>query len=270
MQIDTLINRSRQEGVTDPDNLPFFLEPNITTLGAVLLVHGFTASPWEMRTAASSLRQSGFACLTIRLPGHGTSAEDLAGKTMEMWQEEVRHGIQLLKEHYPRVYGMGMSSGGLLLLDPAARGELHGLALLSPYLSLGHWLAPLSGLLRFLIRYQHRELSAEATRHYYADRPVAGIYQLRRVIRRAKQLLPNVKVPTLVLSAQGDQTIAHESAWELYCLLGCKAKSYHQYGPNVPHVLTTADNPHLEDTLARISGFLLGLESGYKGFQPGS
>jgi len=75
-------------------------------------------------------------------------------------------------------------------------------------------------------------------------------------------------VPTIVLSAQGDQTIAHKSAWELYRLLGSKAKSFHQYGPNVPHVLTTADNPHLEDTLARISGFLIGLESGHKARQP--
>jgi len=264
MQIDSLLARSRQDGVTNSDNLPFFLKPDHPTQSAVLLVHGFTASPWEMRSAASSLQQSGFACLAIRLPGHGINAEDLAKKTMEMWLEEVRTGTQLLKKDYPRVYGVGMSSGGLLLLESAAQGDLQGIALLSPYLSLGHWLAPLTGLLRFFIRYQHRELSAEAARHYYADRPVAGIYQLRRVISRAKQLLPNIRVPTLVISARGDRTIAHKSAWKLYRLLGCKAKTFYLYGPNVPHVLTTADNPCLEDTLARISGFLTSLEAGYK------
>jgi len=268
MEINELLDRAHRDGVADDDNLPFLLEPEQPGEGAVLLVHGFTASPWEMRTAATSLRQSGFTCLAIRLPGHGTTAADLAEKSMEMWQAEIARGIRLLKRHYTRVYGMGMSSGGLLLLEPAARGELDGVALLSPYLSLGHWLAPFTGLLRYVIRFQHREISAEAARHYYADRPIAGIYQLRRVIRKAKMLLPKVKVPTIVLSAQGDQTIAHKSAWELYRLLGSKAKSFHQYGPNVPHVLTTADNPHLEDTLARISGFLIGLESGHKARQP--
>jgi carboxylesterase len=139
---------------------------------------------------------------------------------------------------------------------------------LSPYLNLGHWLAPWTGLLRHFIRFQRREIATAAKRYYYADRPIAGIYQLCRVIRKAKQWLPKIHIPAIVMSAQGDQTISPKSAWTLYRLLGSKAKSFHQYGADVPHVLTTVDNPHLEDTLARISGFFTGLESGYKANSP--
>jgi carboxylesterase len=268
MNIDELLDQARHDGVTDEDNLPFLLEPEGRAEAAVLLVHGFTASPWEMRSAAASLQQAGFTCLAIRLPGHGTTAEDLRQKTLEMWQAETCRGVRLLKQHFPRVYGMGMSSGGLLLLEPAARGDLQGIALLSPYLNLGHWLAPWTGLLRHFIRFQRREIATAAKRYYYADRPIAGIYQLCRVIRKAKQWLPKIHIPAIVMSAQGDQTISPKSAWTLYRLLGSKAKSFHQYGADVPHVLTTVDNPHLEDTLARISGFFTGLESGYKANSP--
>lgn len=263
MRIDDLLRQSRQAGVAE-ENLPFLLEPKQPADAAVLLVHGFTASPWEMREVARSLCQCGLSCLAIRLPGHGTSVEELSRQTLEDWQQAVQDAGRLLRQHYPRIYGIGMSTGGLLLLDLAARETLHGLILLSPYLDLGHWLAPLSGLLRHVIRFQQRQIPEPARRYYYSKRPLAGIYQLRRLIRRVRRLLPAIKTPTLVLSAQGDQTINPESARELYQLLGSPAKSFYQYGPDVPHVLSTLSNPRLEDTLARVSGFLTGLEAARK------
>lgn len=267
MQIDELIRQSRQAGVAE-ENLPFLLEPDQPTDAAVLLVHGFTASPWEMREVAQSLCQCGLSCLAIRLPGHGTSAEDLSRQPLESWQQAVREGHHLLGQAYSRLYGLGMSTGGLLLLELAAREKLQGLVLLSPYLELGHRLAPLSGLLRYVIRYQKRKIPDSARRYYYDKRPVAGIYQLRRLIRQARQQLPKIKIPTLVLSAQGDQTINVASTRELYQLLGSTAKSFYQYGLDVPHVLSTVNNPRLEDTLARISGFLIGLEAARKAAPP--
>src|SRR5512139_3475104 len=62
--------RARADRVGDDDNLPFYLAP-AATAAAVLLVHGFSATPWEMRPLAEDLMTRGFACLAVRLPGHG-------------------------------------------------------------------------------------------------------------------------------------------------------------------------------------------------------
>ena len=45
---------------------------------AALLVHGFTGTPWEMAPLAHRLASDGIMSVAVRLPGHGTSPEDLA------------------------------------------------------------------------------------------------------------------------------------------------------------------------------------------------
>ena len=97
---------SRARGVNDPDNLPFMLFPEGAKT-AVLLVHGFTATPWEMRPLGETLAASGIASLAVCLPGHGTSPEDLSGRRWEEWLEAVDEGYQLLGRDFQSVYGMG-------------------------------------------------------------------------------------------------------------------------------------------------------------------
>ncbi len=69
-------------------------------------------------------------------------------------------------------------------------------------------------------------------------------------------MLPALKTPTLILAAQGDQTVAPGTGRNLYEKLGGSENQFHFYGPEVPHVLSTAENPMLEDCLQRISAFL--------------
>jgi alpha-beta hydrolase superfamily lysophospholipase len=128
-------------GVTDPGNLPFMLRPQEAKT-VVLLVHGFTGTPWEMRPLGDFLAAAGIASLAVRLPGHGTTPEDLAGRRWQEWLRSVEHGYQVLSEEFPSVFGMGMSTGCLLLLAAAASKRFNGLVLFSPYLRILHKLAP--------------------------------------------------------------------------------------------------------------------------------
>ena len=106
--------RARDEHVAEAGNLPFFTAPP-RARAAALLVHGFTASPWEMRPVASDLEQRGYACLAVRLPGHGTTPGDLARRRWEEWDAAVTQAFDLLAERFGRVYGVGLSTGALLL-----------------------------------------------------------------------------------------------------------------------------------------------------------
>ena len=124
-----LRRNSRKQGVSDQDNLPFMLcPPGAKT--AVLLIHGFTATPWEMRPLADFLADAGIASLAVRLPGHGTSPEDLAVRRWEEWRNATIEGYQILSKDFQTVYGMGMSTGCLLLLSIAEVKPLNGLVLI--------------------------------------------------------------------------------------------------------------------------------------------
>ena len=253
---------AHREGVTSSDDLPFFCQPAGAATAAVLLVHGFAATPWEMRDLAEHLAKCGFASLAVRLPGHGTTPEDLAGRRWEEWRDVVINGLDLLTGHFARVYGVGQSTGSLLLLAAARQRRPQGVILLSPYLRLRHRLAPHAGWLRYLYPYQNKPARGTAARHYYARRPLAGVHQINRLLRALEPRLGEIKVPVLAIHGAGDQTVDIASGRRLIDRLGSKVRVYERLGPEAPHVLTGSDNPHREVVFELASTFLDELERG--------
>jgi carboxylesterase len=231
------------------DNRPFLLEPHLPVKGAVLLVHGFTATPWEMRDFGEALADAGFLALGICLPGHGTTPSDLVDRRCEEWLAEVERGYQTLAERRLPVYGVGMSTGAMLLLLLASQKPFASLALLSPFLRLRHRLAPLVGLLRYVKRYQYRRLPENLLPYYYPKRPLNGIYQICRLIRKVRRRLGQITTPALIFSADGDRTVDAASARTLFEQLGSPEKTLHQFGREVSHALATKENPHWRETV---------------------
>lgn len=253
------LNRARSAGVRD-DDLPFFTAPDGAS-AAVLLVHGFAATPWEMRPLATYLETRGFACLAVCLPGHGTTPEDLAGRRWEEWLDAAIRGHDLLAARFPRVFAVGLSTGSLLLLALVRQRSPAGLVLLSPYLRLRHRLAPFAGWLRYLKPYQHRPLTGEEAKHHYVRRPLAGVHQINRLVREISPHLGEVTLPVLAIHGEGDQTIDIDSGRRLVEQIGSSVKVYERLGPEAPHVLTGAENPLQEAVFDLIGKFLRELEA---------
>ncbi|SDL25677.1 carboxylesterase [Geoalkalibacter ferrihydriticus] len=256
--IESEIARARADGCTRQENLPFVLGDGAAR-NAVLLVHGFSGSPWEMRPLGTYLAGRGFLVYGLRLPGHGTTPEDLAGKTMEEWLETVAAGLRRLFATGTSVSGVGQSTGALLLLLAALEQAPAGMVLLSPFLQVRHRLAPAAGILRFFKTYQNTSVTPQNLPFYYDRRPVEGMHQINRITRCLRRRLKQIKSPTLIVSAQGDRTILVPSAMRLYQELGSAHKEYHLFGPEAPHVLTTPDNPRQGETLTLTASFLAGL-----------
>lgn len=246
--------QARAEGVTDPGNLPFLLMPE-QSRAAVLLVHGFTGTPWEMRLLAEHLAAQGLASYAVRLPGHGTSAEDLAGRRLEEWQATVAAGQELLEREFRTVFGAGMSTGCLLLLDRAVTHPFDGLAFFSPYLRVRHRLAPYAGWLKWILPYHDKGGPPETGNRYYARRPVAGVHQINRLIRKVRTGLPAVRCPVLAYNGEGDETVDIGSVHALMERLGSTFRIHETFGPEVPHVLTREENPHRESMFAQAAAF---------------
>lgn len=246
---------ARDEGVELAANLPFHLPAAPPRRGGLLLVHGFSATPREVRQTAEELAALGWESLGIRLPGHGTTSEDLAHRQLEEWETEVAAGFELLATSGAPVV-LGVSTGALLLVQLAAQRPVAGLILLSPFLRLRHRLAPWAGLLRYLQSYQEVAVPPGLERYYYRRRPLAAVDQLNRLLRRLPALLPRVTAPVLIVNGQGDRTIDLGSVAELVANIGSQNRTVRMLGPQVPHVLITEENPLRSEVLELIQNFL--------------
>ena len=247
---------AHKEGVSHPENLPFFLSPENPNGQAVLLIHGFTASPREMLPLGRILQKHNFTVYGVRLPGHGTSPEDLSTRRASEWQTNVKHSYQSLVKMDFEISVAGLSTGALLALNLALQHPLDKLILLSPFLQLQHFLAPFAGLLSYLIPYQNRDISESERPFYYQQRPLRGIAQINRLSRQLRGKLSLITTPSLILTSTGDATIAEGTAAKIHQQLGSNQKQFHCYGNEVPHVLTTAENPLQQDVLQRCINFL--------------
>ncbi len=250
------VERAQQAGVTHPENLPFLFEPQQTNGHSVLLVHGFGASPYEMRPVGESLCQSGYLTLGARLEGHGTSPEDLVNCRWQDWLASIMRSYEILEERGLPIALIGQSTGALLSLVLADRQKISRQILLSPLLKLRHPLAGLAGWLKYLIPFQQRQLANPQCHHYYERRPLAGIEQIGLLRDEVEPILARLVVPTLLLAAAGDRTVAPGSGRELFLKLGSRSKKFHRFGAEVPHVLSTDENPRFDETCRLIEDFL--------------
>lgn len=254
----------REEGrrleVADADNLPFYYRPTGAT-SAALLVHGFTATPWEMRPLAEFLADAGIASLAVRLPGHGTTLKDLAVRRWEEWADCIEDGYSLLNQDFKAIYGIGMSTGCLLLLKVARKLDLNGLVLFSPYLRMLHKMAPFAGLLRWVKPYQVKKIEENLQHRYYNRRPLASIHQINKLIKSVREDLPSITCPALAFNGEGDQTVDVGSSHGLMAALSSRVKIHEMYGPDVPHVLTREENPCRWSMFAQASRFIQEIEA---------
>jgi len=100
----------------------------------VLLSHGFTGSPYSMKPWGRYLADRGYAVTVPRLPGHGTSWQQLNVTTWADWYGELARAFDTLRKENDAVVVGGLSMGGALVLQLAARhdADISGVVLVNP------------------------------------------------------------------------------------------------------------------------------------------
>jgi len=100
----------------------------------VLVVHGFTGSPASVRPWAMELGAQGWTMRVPRLPGHGTTWQEMNLTTWQDWYAEAERNLHELTERCSQVFVMGLSMGGTLTLRLAEEhgDEIRGIALVNP------------------------------------------------------------------------------------------------------------------------------------------
>lgn len=210
----------------------------------VLLIHGLTGTPTEMRFVGKRLASAGYTVYGMQLAGHCGTESDLLGTGWRDWYDSVEAAYHRLTERCDRIFVGGLSMGALLALHLAAnlqRRTLAGLALYSTTIWYDGWntnrfrfLLPLVLRLPFGQRYSFWEeppygIKDERLRQVVVARMLNGdsaggglpvvrgqsISELHRLIRRVKRELHAVDTPALILHASEDDMTSVRSNADL-------------------------------------------------------
>jgi carboxylesterase len=107
----------------------------------VLLCHGFTGNPSSLRPWAEHLAAAGHTVRLPRLPGHGTTWQEMGKTRWTDWYGEVEQAFTELRGRSRVLVAAGLSMGGALALRLAqvyGGGEtgVNGLVLVNPAVKL--------------------------------------------------------------------------------------------------------------------------------------
>ncbi len=211
------------------DPSPFFLEGGPV---GVLLIHGFTGSPPEMRLIGDYLHRQGFTVSGPLLPGHGATVEEMNRCRWTDWTGHAEQALAELKDRCETVFVGGLSMGSLLTLYLAAHHpELPGAVLYSPAVIVADRLIYLTPFLKYLIPTRPKSDDSDLTDPQaqlrlwsYEENPVFAAHELLKLLLRVRRLLPRVTCPLLILHSTRDQAIHPRSAAYTYQRAGSKDK----------------------------------------------
>jgi carboxylesterase len=224
----------------------------------VLLVHGFTGTPAEMRLLGEHLHAQGFTVLAIRLPGHGTSVQDMESTSWRHWYGAAIDGFQLLTGLCNEISVAGLSMGGLLALKLAAEFPIHRVVALSTPIFLMERRIPLLPLYRVFRRFvpkKRRDYEDTDPLYYvgYDSTPLSSLSSLLDLIEIVKVDLPSVHCPSLLVQSRREHTVRPESATFILEHLGAQQKELF-WLKNSGHVVTV--DFERETVFAKITDFL--------------
>jgi carboxylesterase len=250
-----------------------FALPGTRTLGC-LLVHGFTATPDEMRPLGEALAAAGFPVRGVRLAGHATDVGDLARTGWRDWFASVEEGRRRLGDAVPRIAVAGMSLGALLALHLAATrpADVSALVLCGTPLQMGdgrlRWLPALARIPWLARRWASipkangpdiADPAVRAASRSYRAMPLVAVLELLRLQGLVRAELGRVTQPALLLHGRGDQSVPVANLEILRRMLGSRRVETHVLERSW-HVVTL---DYDRDEVARLAAaFLASLDTG--------
>jgi carboxylesterase len=186
----------------------------------VLVLHGFTS---DIHCVDPLVKPLDAANLPYRFPilrGHGTKYQDLDGVTNRDWYEDAENALLDLYKEVEKVAIVGLSMGGLVSLELAARHRdkvagvttvaaaakfMDPMAFMTPALAkvVRYWPSPNS--------YNDADLKKKENRNY-PKFPTSAFASLWEYSNEITNLLSFVKAPILILQSRKDQIVAPAAA----------------------------------------------------------
>jgi carboxylesterase len=188
----------------------------------VLVVHGFTGNPGTMRPLAEALVAAGLTVEMPRLPGHGTTLDDMATTSWADWSAATEAAYTDLAGRCRSVVVAGLSMGGTLTAWLAGRHpEIAGIVCVNPAVSprtpeeremvtlmLGAGEAVVPGIGSDIADPDSSEAAYDGT-------PLACLLSLMDALEELQPLLPAISCPVLLMTSPEDHVVDPASSDDL-------------------------------------------------------
>ena len=203
---------------------------------AVLLFHGMTGTPFEMKKYASFLFKNGFDVYCYCLPGHGNHPVSIYCVSWKDWIEFSKEKFSEHRSKYDYFFLGGLCLGAVISLNLCEiYNNISGIICLSTTLFLDGWTIPkynflmpigLYTILRYYYTFPEREpfgiknenyrriiqkLTSKnnvALDHY----PMNAIYELLRLSKYTRKYLDKITSPVLLIHSKHDDLTSIKSA----------------------------------------------------------
>jgi carboxylesterase len=214
----------------------------------VLLIHGLTGAPAEMKPQAKRLARRGFEVFAPLLPGHGADEATLLKTTWRDWLDGLREAHDRFATEVDAVHVAGICVGGALgLMLAAERPSIRAAAVYSMTFEYDGWNMPRFAVAAPVIQLvanlpgvrglawaetypfglKDERLRGLAERapggliEGAIDRlPLGALYQMYRMSRRLERMGKTIRTPTLILHARDDDMSHPRNAYRLQKALG--------------------------------------------------
>ncbi len=240
---------------------PFFLKPERPNGCGIVLIHGFLASPAEVRGFGERLVSEGYTVIGPRLKGHGTSPWDLRSASWENWFDSVRRAYDIIESYTERIQLVGFSTGGALALRLAADqlekvvsltvisvpikfrdSRMMVIPLLHSTNTVVRWVSSFEGVKPFFQNdTEHPDIN-------YRNIPVRGLYELRRLVKEVENRLSNIRCPTFIFQPDQDPVVAPKSASIIFDNIESREKQLFDLKSN-KHGVLADDIDHTQEKI---------------------
>ncbi len=196
---------------------------------AVILLHGFISSPFEVYFLGEKINHNGFTVFMPLIDGFGGSTA-LANQTKyEQWQSTLTKSIDLLNPCYSKIIIIGFSLGGtivsdFLINDLPKYQEVIGAILLAPYYEQkmfgGEFINTFFDIfsdsisLKTLYKISGNEdlkIPISNPDHYNSDMPIKALKEIIKFRKniRCQEYIKKVNIPILFIYTEDDQTVSN-------------------------------------------------------------
>ncbi len=191
-----------------------------------LVLHGFTGNPGSVRGLAEAFAAAGFAVELPRLPGHGTTIEDMLTTGWDDWTGEVEAAYQRLAARCEQVVVAGLSMGGALAAWVAARHpDVAGLVFVN---AAAEPSPDMRGAVQAMVDAGETTMEGigsdiadpDAHETAYADTPLVPLLSMLDGVAAFQADLPDITAPALIMNSPQDHVVPPTNSDHLARTLG--------------------------------------------------
>ncbi|KQX76152.1 MULTISPECIES: carboxylesterase [Aeromicrobium] len=182
-----------------------------------LLSHGFTGSPASMTPWARHLAAQGHSVRVPRLPGHGTTWQDMNRTRWDDWYGELDTALTELRSHCDTVVVAGLSMGGCLALRLAEQrpDDVDAVVLVNPAVNVKRLDIKLVPLLQWVVPSMPgigNDIKKPGQDEIGYDRtPLKALASQVTMWKQVRAALPSVTQPLLMFRSADDHVVDETS-----------------------------------------------------------